>query len=83
MSLEYKQWGKSNLRDKKLNLVYPVAFSKFNVVGAFHLENGDFPIDYPDLKTATLSIFHPQNMSCFIYTRNTINPEILWIAIGV
>ena len=77
------QWGKSQLRDKKLNLVYPVTFSKFNVVSAIHLENGDFSIDSPDLKTAILSIFHPQNMSCFVYTRNAITPEILWIAIGV
>ena len=77
------QWGKSQLRDKKLNLVYPVTFSKFNVVSAIHLENGGFSIDSPDLKTAILSIFHPQNMSCFVYTRNAITPEILWIAIGV
>lgn len=77
------QWGKSQLRDKKLNLVYPVTFSKFNVVSAIHLENGGFSIDSPDLETAILSIFHLQNMSCFVYTRNAITPEILWIAIGV
>lgn len=49
---------------------------------AIHLDNGSFPIGSPGLTNSTLSIYHPNNTFCDIYTSNSETPELYWLSIG-